>query len=156
MTRRFPLTLLLLVALILSSCSLWRGKSESDDKQAGNGRSQQLSKVGIRQGADRNPVTDVEILWGIPAQPVDGFVIYYGYEAENLPYQQKVAVNDLGKFEDDKFGFVYRFVLKGIPANKDLKVSIAAVSDGKITAPSDVFTVQSGPIASSAPVIDNS
>ena len=154
--RRSSLTFLVLISLIFSGCSLWRGKSGSDEQQTGNGKSQQLSKVGIRQGADRNPVTDVEILWGIPAQPVDGFVIYYGYEAENLPYQQKVAVGDLGKFEDDKFGFVYRFVLKGIPANKDLKVSIAAISDGKITPPSDVFTVQSGLNTNSAPVVDNS
>lgn len=83
----------------------------------------------------------VEVLWEIPAEPVDGFVIRYGYDRASLLQEKKVSASQLERFEDARFGFVYRFVLKDVEPNKPVFVSLTAFNGSKLSAPSPAFQV---------------
>lgn len=101
------------------------------------------SKVIVEGLAEKKSATlsDIEVLWQIPTQPVDGFVIQYGYEKNTLDQQVKIATKDLEKFEDSKFGFVFRYVLGDLPLSKTVFVTISAYTGEKVSHPSEVFTV---------------
>lgn len=89
-------------------------------------------------------LSDIEILWQIPQEAVDGFVINYGFERSALNHNARVATAELQKYQDPKHGQVYRFVLANVPIDQALYVSIAAYSDDKVSRASDVFEVKAG------------
>ena len=87
------------------------------------------------------PNTRVEIVWEIPKDPVDGFVIRYGFNKADLRFSEKVPSGELDRLEDPKFGFVYRFVLKNMPPERTVFVTLAAYSGREESEPSPVFEV---------------
>jgi len=101
------------------------------------------TKVGIENLAEKKAGTlsDIEVLWQIPTQPVEGFIINYGFDKTALDQHVKIATQDLEKFEDPKYGFVFRYVLGDIPLSKTIYVSIAAYNGSKVSRPSEVFPI---------------
>lgn len=57
------------------------------------------------------------------------------------PHEDKVPSAALDRFEDSKFGFVYRYVVKDVPTNKPVFVSLIAYTGSEQSAPSPVFEV---------------
>lgn len=94
-----------------------------------------IEKVPSRTG-------DVEIVWQIPAEPVDGFVISYRFDNGAPGKEIRVSPGELGKYEDDKVGFVYRYLLHDIPSNRGILVSIAAFRGGEVSKPSQIVKVE--------------
>lgn len=106
------------------------------------------ARVGIDRAPsrERRVASDVEMLWEIPGEPVEGFVISYGYDdGSEFGRRMKVRAADLERFEDKQYGFVYRYVLRDIPADRPLRVSISAYNGEEISPPSQVVTVDSVP-----------
>ncbi len=87
------------------------------------------------------PNTRVEIVWEIPKDSVDGFVIRYGFSRTDLRYSERVQSAELDRMEDPKFGFVYRYVLKNMPPEKTVFVTLAAFTGALESEPSSVFEV---------------
>lgn len=87
------------------------------------------------------PGTRVEVIWEIPKDPVDGYIIRYGFNRDKLEFEEKVSSSSLDRFEDPKFGFVYRHVLKNVPPEKSVFVSLTAYTGTERSAPSPVFEV---------------
>ncbi len=85
--------------------------------------------------------SDIEVIWQIPETPVEGYVVNYGFEQNNLTKQVRVRSEILEKAEDPKHGFVYRYVLSGIPLNKIVYISISAYNGSSISTSSEIFKV---------------
>ena len=85
--------------------------------------------------------SDIEIVWEMPKAAVDGYLIRYGASRERLTTEVRVNASDLMREEDTDHGFVYRYLLKGVPADKVVFVSIAAITGDQVSAPSEVLEV---------------
>ena len=85
--------------------------------------------------------SDVAIVWKIPQDPVDGFVVHYGYNKDLLSNEIRVKCDALEKFEDPANGFVYRYYLKSLPENKVIFVSLSSFKGDAVSRPSSVWAV---------------
>ena len=83
----------------------------------------------------------VEILWAIPKEPVDSYVIKYGLDEELLDKQLSLKVAEIEKYEDEKFGFVFRHLVSDVPQDRAIFVAIASEKDGKRSEFTNVFKV---------------
>jgi hypothetical protein len=89
--------------------------------------------------------SQIEIIWEIPKEPVDGFVIHYGFSKDHLEKVVRLKAGEIEKYEDPKFGFVYRYKLKDIPKNKSVFVALATFQGGVTSELSEVFPVTPSP-----------
>lgn len=105
-------------------------------------QSESPTRVTIESGDQPAASDELEVLWKIPAEPVDGFVLRYGFSREALTEEVVLKVDDLEKADDPDFGFVYRHILKNVPPSKRVFVSLASQSEGRTTEFSDVFEVE--------------
>ena len=83
----------------------------------------------------------IEVVWQIPAEKVDGYVIRYGTEADRLQNEVEVRSEDVQRVHHEKYGDVFRYLIPNQPSDKTVYVSVAAVSKGHESAPSKVFEV---------------
>ena len=83
----------------------------------------------------------VEIIWAIPKEPVDAYVIKYGYSKESLDHQTTLNVKDIEKYEDKHHGYVYRYFVQDVPDKDKIFVSMASVKGNNTSAFTEVFEV---------------
>jgi hypothetical protein len=66
-------------------------------------------------------------------EPVDAFVIRYGYRPADLTQETKIMVPQLQKTQDPHYGSVYRYIIQPVEAGKNLYVAIASVKGDQIS-----------------------
>lgn len=88
-----------------------------------------------------NSDSQVEVIWAIPQEPVEGFNIHYGYTRDNLNKTVKVNAKQLMRYEDPKYGFVYRHLIKNLEESKSIYVSLSAYNGDKESEASSIFEV---------------
>ncbi|MCI5064897.1 hypothetical protein MRY87_04140 [bacterium] len=93
------------------------------------------------EGEEEVATDEVEVLWKIPEETVEGFVLQYGFQENDLPNEVVLELSEIEKYDDPEFGFVYRYVLKNIPPSERIFVRLATRSDGKQTPFSEAFEV---------------
>lgn len=86
--------------------------------------------------------TNVELVWQVPEDPVDGFVVRYGFQRGSLEHEIKVTTAQLERYEDPSYGFVYRYILKEVPSDESVFISIAAFKGAVVSQAGDVFEVK--------------
>ena len=84
---------------------------------------------------------DIVITWLVPSADIDAFMLHYGFSKDALNNQLRVSVTELEKKTDPAHGPVYKYSLKGIPANKDLYVSIASIRGSQTSPQSEPWLV---------------
>ncbi|MDC0358005.1 hypothetical protein OAO01_04245 [Oligoflexia bacterium] len=84
----------------------------------------------------------VEIIWEIPKEPTDGFIIHYGYTKNNLEFQTRLDAEQLEKYEDPKFGFVYRHLMQEMSTEQALFFAMAAIRNDTVSELSEVFEIK--------------
>lgn len=94
------------------------------------------------KASSAKPSTGIELLWEIPKDGVDGYIIRYGYSREKLELSKRVPAANLERFEDAKLGFVYRYVLPDIAENSSVFVSLTAYSGDRLSQASPVFELK--------------
>jgi hypothetical protein len=99
------------------------------------------TRVDVEKLPELKKATDVEITWQIPQQSVDGFVIRYGFNRNNLDQLKRVTTGSLMKYEDPAHGFVYRYVIPGVAREKTIYVSIAAYRGQEESEPTEVIEI---------------
>lgn len=162
MQSRFITSALLLLTLMstLTACNFLErntlGLFRADSAQAGFRSPEKLAMEPAEQ-APLSPVTvqpkaiaatpaaapgtRVEVIWAIPKDPVEGFVVRYGYSKGELKFEDKVASAALDRYDDPKHGFVYRYVLRNVPTDRSVYVTLSAYNGKDLSAPSPVFEV---------------
>jgi hypothetical protein len=141
--------ILLSILLFISSCGLLGNQtntppaSSTTQQQSNTSGDPKTTKVAVESLAEKkgSTLSDIEVLWQIPNQAVEGFVINYGFDQSKLDQHAKIATKDLEKYEDQKHGFVFRYIIGDVPLNKTVYVSISAFNGEKISRPSEVFPV---------------
>ena len=143
-----------LAIVLLSGCSYlpsWAGgqKEEKAKVAAASGfQSENPSTQEIVPGSKSSSIPDVdskstkvELIWQMPQDPVDGYLISYGYGKETLDFKLKISADKLEKYQDPKNGFVYRYVLKDVSNTKNLFVAINAYKDNQVSSLSQIMEI---------------
>lgn len=81
----------------------------------------------------------IEVTWEVPSDSVDGFVIRYGDDRENLSKEATILRSELREERDPQYGPVYRYILRDIPASGQMYVSVAAFKGDAISDFSDAI-----------------
>ncbi|WKZ57911.1 MAG: hypothetical protein QY326_04370 [Bdellovibrionota bacterium] len=84
---------------------------------------------------------DIEIIWALPSEPVEGFVIRYGTEEGKLDKETRILFSEVEQVPDPQHGMVLRYVLRALPRNMPIFISIAAFSMNEESAPSAILSV---------------
>jgi hypothetical protein len=136
------------LSLILSGCTnLWITESTVDSSQAPtvsepfHSNTAPTTNSYFPEQRDSLHAPDVEVLWAIPSTPVERYTIRYGYTRDSLTDSITVSTDALEKYADPTHGYVYRYLLKGIPADRTLYVSLIAHSGNESSPQSTVFEI---------------
>ena len=103
------------------------------------------------QQPPQKSLEDIDVIWKIPQEAVDGFVIHYGNAPEKLPSEVKLSIPELERFDHPQFGPVYRYVLKGFNKNDKIFVSVSAFTDTLVSPPSSVLEAKVTDVESKEP-----
>lgn len=103
--------------------------SPAADAKGPNAPETEVTNVTIKplEGKDKEEAkTDIQITWKAPNTPVDGFIIRYGDNKENLSQSKKVLIPALDLVKDPEKGELYRYRLKSPPQEDPLYIRIAS------------------------------
>ena len=89
-------------------------------------------------------ITDIEVIWEVPSEPVDGFIVRYGNAREALSVEKRVRVDELQKLDDSERGPVYRYLIRGIPSTERIFLTVTAFKGDAISVPTRVFEIIPG------------
>ena len=82
----------------------------------------------------------LEVTWEVPTDPIDGFVLRYGPEKENLSHEVTVFLSQLRREDDIQYGPVYRYTITDIKESAPLFVSVAAFKGDVLSNFSDIIS----------------
>lgn len=139
------LVLMLWGSLAVFGCSLVEPKPSSPDSAAVRPESSETASVPrttsvpIEGLSPQKPkYSNIEVVWAVPAEPVEGFVIYYGLSRDNLEFKVRVAAESLEQTQDNERGLVYRYVVRDVAADKPVYLAISAYSGDKASPLSEI------------------
>lgn len=132
----------------VSGCSLVEGLTSNDTSDgleqpkdsvfpARQNRTQTTS-VPVDEFAPKPKFSNVEVIWAVPAEAVDGFVIHYGLDQSKLDSEIKVSAESLEKVSDQEKGEVYRYVVRDLPNDRPIFVAISAYAGEKSSPLSEI------------------
>lgn len=126
--KRYTLSLLLCIALLnTSGCSVLFN-SGSIHKHPHKKDSSEISSPILEQKE-----AGTEVTWEVPSEPVDGFVIRYGDDKENLSKEVTIFRSELREERDSQHGPVFRYILRNIAEDSQIYVAIAAFKGDTIS-----------------------
>ena len=146
---------IILSVLFLSACSFFNFGNNStpentnlNDKQSiysGNNQAgsieSNLNNV-LQNQTNANNISDVEILWLIPNEPTEGYILSYGFNENNLDNKIKLISSELQEVTDPVYNKVYRYVLRNIPRNQVIYLQLTAFNRSNFSLPSKIFTLR--------------
>ena len=141
-------TLFLFLLFFLQGCSaLWYPTAETETTEVTDMTpvapppvEEEIQTSGAYEQFAGSP-PDVEVIWAIPDSPVEQYIIQYGFSRESLNNSVTVSAANLERYEDPAHGFVYKYVLKGIPEFQTIFVSLTAQAGEETSPPSPVFEI---------------
>ena len=139
----------IVTTLVFSGCSVFDIFSDSEQeiehqeqRVRTRGSESPRFRTNVSKLRPRATQDDVELIWEMPSESVDGYLISYRYLPDSRPEEIKVPVTDLGKFEHKEYGFVYRYLLKGVDASKPISVTLTAYKGESASTPSLPFVIE--------------
>lgn len=120
------LALIVATSLTVSGCSLF--ESTPTHKAAGAEQAAQSLSTQVRK-----TISGLSITWEVPSEPTDGFIIRYGNDRAQLSKEVVIMTSDLQEEQDPQAGPVYRYIIKNVPRDAQLYVSIAAFKGGTVS-----------------------
>jgi hypothetical protein len=88
--------------------------------------------------------SSIEVLWEVPTEPIDGFIVRFGEAHEALTNERRLSLEDIERVEDRERGRLYRYVISDIPNAQRVFLSISAVKGAAESPPSKVFEIAPG------------
>lgn len=138
--------IILVTLVILSGCSLLFDRAPGGGKGAADSGASERGS-GIREGSIpviQKKLSGIEVMWEVPSDPVDGFVIRYGEERDKLNREATIFRSELREERDSDYGPVYRYILRDIPADSRIFVAVAAFKGEAVSDFSDVVAEGAG------------
>jgi hypothetical protein len=84
----------------------------------------------------------VTVKWVVPEIRLDSYVIRYGFDMRNLDYEERVLWGTLRTESDELGRKIFAHTLRGLPPEETIYLSMAGELDGKLSAPSPIFSIQ--------------
>jgi hypothetical protein len=95
-----------LASIVLSACSLFDGSPQGAEPQGGESSKVTEADLPVDSrvtSATRHTTVDgIEVTWEVPSDPVDGFVIRYGEDKDNLTKEATIFKSDLREERDSQ------------------------------------------------------
>ena len=138
------------LVLLSSGCTnFWITESDNSVQNSDQRRGEpfQSSANAAAREQQRTPppapavTPDVLVIWAIPTSAVDRYTIRYGFTRESLSESVTVTTDALEKYQDPVHGFVYKYVLKGVPEDRSVFVSLTAHTGSESSPPSATFEI---------------
>ena len=85
---------------------------------------------------------EIEVTWAVPDEPVDSYVLHYGFTRDELDQELVIDVATLEKTAGPQHLPMYRFRLQNVPIHKNVYVALSAVRAGGVSAMTEVIEVQ--------------
>ena len=99
-------------------------------------------RINLEVDPKSTSISDIEVTWQIPQEPVDGLLVRYGFSKDQIKNASRIYSRDLMRYDDPKHGGVYRFVLGNVPLDRPIFITVAAFSGDRLSKPSDIFEVK--------------
>ena len=149
------ISFILTILLFLNSCASLFSSVDAPDKKPADKQesldiategfsttSRKTTRVPIEADPSEAHTTDeVEILWDVPTNNPEEFILQYGYKDDELENELILARKELEQVNDPGFGLVYRYIIQGIPKNVKIFVRLAEYHKGKEPVFSEIFEV---------------
>ncbi|HMO01591.1 MAG TPA: hypothetical protein PKD37_05545 [Oligoflexia bacterium] len=84
----------------------------------------------------------VEVIWKVPIEPVDGFIIRYGFDRNTVEGEVKLRVSEIEMVRQPPHGFVYRYVLQNLPVNERIFITISSYRGDRVSRISSTFEIR--------------
>ncbi len=131
----------LLLVITFSSCSFFQNKPTTDVNESLDTKEQTETIINEKlKNTDNN--SDVEILWLIPDEPTDGFILSYGFSEDKITNDLKLFSDQITVISDPVYKKVYKHILRGFPKNKIIYLQLVAFKNGEFSKPSKIFTLR--------------
>lgn len=145
----------ILSLLFLSACSIFNTSGSNIENSQGNNSNNNAQVTEAAQVQDNLNnvlqnngsfstlnISDIEILWLIPNEPTEGFILSYGFSENSLDNKIKLMSNELQEVADPVYNKVYRYILKNIPRDKIVYLQLTAFNGNNFSLPSKIFTLR--------------
>lgn len=83
----------------------------------------------------------LEVLWKIPEERPDFYIIEYGFTQDSLNFSVELAESEVEKFDHPQYGYVYRYQINNFPPNKNAFVALKTKSGEQVSERSEIFEV---------------
>jgi hypothetical protein len=151
MKRAWPLRASLFVGtftlLSFSGCSTLQSLNPfagQGEEQVAPAEPTQNPAVPAENPVQADNTSSIEVMWQVPGEPVEEYHLYYGIDPQHLDNHIEVPVSELQKIDHPKHGPVFRYELKGVPANRAIYISMRAANKGKLSDPSPTIKIEPG------------
>ncbi|MFM1849067.1 MAG: hypothetical protein RL417_2541 [Pseudomonadota bacterium] len=140
-------TVVVTLSVLVWGCSLG-GTSFQSPRQGQGGSPTDLRSAGSIELTPRRDTvgetSSIEVLWEVPTEPIDGFIVRFGEAHEALTNERRLSLEDIERVEDRERGRLYRYVISDIPNAQRVFLSISAVKGAAESPPSKVFEIAPG------------
>jgi hypothetical protein len=125
--------------LLIGCSSLFNRAPAAGDKRTGDtGVKGARGQVEGSSPVIQKKLSGIEVMWEVPSDPVDGFVIRYGEERDKLNREATIFRSELREENDSDYGPVYRYVLRDVPSGSRIFVAVAAFKGEAVSEFSDI------------------
>lgn len=89
----------------------------------------------IKNATKPKPVEfdEVQLTWQVPKEPVDKYIIYFGFARDSLDKKIELDISTLEEIDDPRFGPIYRYFLVDVPIDRTIYVSIGAMRGSEVS-----------------------
>jgi len=94
-----------------------------------------------RPTSERN-LSDVEVIWAVPGEPVDKYLLRYGFSKESLNLEIEIDASKLEKVQDPAHGEVYHYLINDVPSARTLYLTLISMRNGISSEPSQIFEIR--------------
>ncbi len=86
--------------------------------------------------------SDLELIWAVPNDPVDRFILKYGFAMENLDKEVSIAAVELSSIDTPEHGKAFRYIISNLPKDKTIYLTLTSARGEELSQPSEVFEVR--------------
>ncbi|MCB0317895.1 MAG: hypothetical protein KDD56_04005 [Bdellovibrionales bacterium] len=88
-------------------------------------------------------VEAIEILWKIPSEAADEYLVKYGFSKDKLDHEKKFTTDELETVSDPEHGLMFKIVLdEPNISNKKVYITVSAISKENISEPTEIIIVE--------------